>query len=305
MRLCAATADGVWIMQHEDPAGGSDRWQVRHTQLRGRSFLTIASSPHQRDVLFAGADGHGLFRSVNGGGSWRPMGRGLENPFVYSIACDVVNPRRLYLTTAPGALYRSLDGGETWEQLTVTAAQGGARPWRVTAHPMRADDLFLTGGDGALHRSDDGGETWSALHAPFSGVVALISRPDLLLVATHDGLFHSADGGANWAQSDARPARALSLLPNGLGAALLTAAGGSTSLSASHDFGRSWTDVSAWQPAHVAPDLRQVVVSPMMIFGIERNGKLLASLHNTLKAPVSWAPIIEDAPAVAEIIWSD
>ena len=88
MRLWAATADGVWTLEEHDAV-----WTVRHVQLQGRAFWAVAVSPHQADVIFAGADGHGLFRSVNGGGSWRPMSRGLESPYVHSLAFDAADRR--------------------------------------------------------------------------------------------------------------------------------------------------------------------------------------------------------------------
>jgi len=56
----------------------------------------------------------GLFRSTDAGESWKPAGKGLRN-----LAAVAVNPRRpseVYVATADGVIFRSPDGGTTWER---------------------------------------------------------------------------------------------------------------------------------------------------------------------------------------------
>lgn len=56
----------------------------------------------------------GLFKSVDGGASWKAVGKGLK-----SVAAVVVNPRRpeeVYAATADGVIFRSGDGGTTWDR---------------------------------------------------------------------------------------------------------------------------------------------------------------------------------------------
>ena len=54
----------------------------------------------------------GLFKSVDAGESWKPLGKGLKN-----LAAVAVNPKRpseVYVSTMDGAIFRSADGGATW-----------------------------------------------------------------------------------------------------------------------------------------------------------------------------------------------
>ena len=56
----------------------------------------------------------GLFKSTDAGASWKPVGKGLKN-----LAAVAVNPKRpneVYAATADGVIYRSPDGGATWER---------------------------------------------------------------------------------------------------------------------------------------------------------------------------------------------
>jgi len=56
----------------------------------------------------------GLFKSTDAGEAWKPMGEGLKN-----LASVTVNPRKLnevYAVTADGVIFKSSDGGTTWER---------------------------------------------------------------------------------------------------------------------------------------------------------------------------------------------
>jgi len=57
----------------------------------------------------------GLFKSTDAGESWKPLGQGLKN-----LAAVAVNPKRpaeVYAATADGIIFKSTDGGTTWERL--------------------------------------------------------------------------------------------------------------------------------------------------------------------------------------------
>ena len=92
------------------------------------------------------------------------MSRGLESPYVVSIAFDAADRRVIYATTVPAALYRSVDGGETWEPLaSLPATDVARRPPHVVTHPTRAGHLFVIDAAGALQSSRDGGQSWQDL----------------------------------------------------------------------------------------------------------------------------------------------
>jgi photosystem II stability/assembly factor-like uncharacterized protein len=73
----------------------------------------FAVNPADPKVMFA-ALRDGLFRSADGGESWKAVGKGLKN-----MAAVAVNPRRpdeVYAATADGVIFRSADGGMRWER---------------------------------------------------------------------------------------------------------------------------------------------------------------------------------------------
>ena len=297
MRLVAATADGVWTLQENDA-----QWAVRHAQLRGRAFLTVAVSPHQPDVIFAGADGHGIFRSVNGGGSWRPMSRGLESPYVVSIAFDAADRRVVYAaTTQPTALYRSLDGGETWEPLTnLPSAPATVRPLQVVADFGRAGCLFVIDAGGALQTSCDGGQSWPPGDAPGGIIHQVAAAHGVTLAAGDGGLFRRADDEDRWMLVHPQAACAVSAVAARSAVhcvGLLQAASASTALIGSHDGGRTWFPASGDAP----PDLRQVRLTPTLILGITDTGNLWLAPQTGLADRLDWSMLSDELPPVSAI----
>ena len=78
-----------------------------------RTVNGFAVHPTDPKVMFV-AMRDGLFKSTDAGESWKSMGKGLKN-----LAAVAVNPKRpseVYAATADGVIFRSTDGGTTWER---------------------------------------------------------------------------------------------------------------------------------------------------------------------------------------------
>ncbi|MGH7264219.1 MAG: WD40/YVTN/BNR-like repeat-containing protein [Candidatus Rokuibacteriota bacterium] len=78
-----------------------------------RTVNGFAVDPGNPQVMYT-ATRDGLFKSVNAGGRWASVGKGLKN-----LAAVAVHPRRpaeVYVATMNGVIYRSRDGGTTWQR---------------------------------------------------------------------------------------------------------------------------------------------------------------------------------------------
>lgn len=78
-----------------------------------RTVYGFAVSPADAKVMYA-ATRDGLFKSADAGETWEPVGKGLKN-----LAAVAVNPKRpneVYASSAEGVVFRSTDGGKTWER---------------------------------------------------------------------------------------------------------------------------------------------------------------------------------------------
>ncbi len=78
-----------------------------------RTVNGFAVSPEDPRVMYV-AMRDGLFKSTDAGETWKALGKGLKN-----LAAVAVNPRKpheVYASTADGVIFRSTDGGTTWER---------------------------------------------------------------------------------------------------------------------------------------------------------------------------------------------
>ncbi len=252
----AAASGGVWKSEDAGLTFNS-RWPDEMSQAIGA--LTIASD----GTLYVGTGetgpgggsmtygGTGLYRSVDGGATWRLAG--LPDPVrIARIAVDPINPNRVFAAVSgdlftPGGqrgVYRSNDAGERWERVLAgdTPTTGAAD---ISIDPQNPDRIFATlwdhhrapelrsysGVGSGVYRSADGGTTWerlaNGLPAPSAtlgriGLAVAASDPSrIYVIATQstagspsDGVFQgfyvSRDGGDSFIPPPADPTLAAS-----------------------------------------------------------------------------------------------
>ena len=155
----------------------------------------------------AGSYGRGLFRSLDGGVNWNPVGLDVE--YVRTVAFSDCQPGTVYVGIEPAELFRSRDLGVSWECLHIRRLPEAANwslPYSprsgalrtVALHPTNPRVIYGRVEQGGVIKSIDGGKAWSLDHEHVDKDVHWItmdrSRPDVLLAATGDGLFLRKDG---------------------------------------------------------------------------------------------------------------
>jgi hypothetical protein len=156
---------------------------------------------------------------------------------------------------AGDGVYRSPDGGQTWQTLTTsfTATEVEPAPSNPQILYAASGEGCASGAPGTLQRSSDGGKTWSTLPGgPFQLDIDP-ANPDKLLGLRCDGLYQSADGGTTWTKVPGATSGVQNhdprFLVRGVNARayiylLLVAEGGGTTLQRSTDSGVTWTTAS-------------------------------------------------------------
>ncbi|MFT5230603.1 MAG: photosystem II stability/assembly factor-like uncharacterized protein [Planctomycetota bacterium] len=156
-----------------------------------RHVPRIVVHPTDFNTVFAGVMGNiykptqerGVFKSTDGGTSWRKTLFVNENAGAVDLIMDPNNPRILYASTwnvrrTPyslssggdgSALWKSTDSGETWKEISTNKgfAEGTLGIIGVTVSPANSDRVWAiveNKDKGGVYRSDDGGETWSKIN---------------------------------------------------------------------------------------------------------------------------------------------
>ena len=89
------------------------------------------------------------------------MGSLPTNTLIRSVAVDPLNPQRVY-AAGPAGLFRSDDGGLTWEAAGESLA---GEPVAVTLDPASPQNVIAVTADGSIWRSTDSATAWQAVEA--------------------------------------------------------------------------------------------------------------------------------------------
>lgn len=202
--ICVGTiGTGLW----QSPDGGETwRFVYKGLWLESRVF-SLTVHPRDARVVYAGTD-DGIYRSEDRGTSFERLDSLLNGLPVWKVTFDPVDPNILFAGTRPAALFRSRDGGQHWQQLTVDLAAEcpDVRIPRVTSLVVDPSDHNLIWAgievDG-VHRSLDGGETWTRIDGglpipDIHDIVVSVAKPKTVVVAANREIFVSTDTGASW-----------------------------------------------------------------------------------------------------------
>jgi photosystem II stability/assembly factor-like uncharacterized protein len=223
---------------------GGVTWSPSSEGIRDPTLVVwFAVAPSDPDVVyvFSGA----LYRSADRGRSWLEVSLPVEDLFPFARAVDPFDPMTL-LVAGGLEVWRSTDGGETWERRSegLPDREFGFIP-TLAAVPGQRDAFFAVTDDG-LYRTRNGGGSWQLVNDdPFGAVspwTIAVDPVDPLRVyrASGQGIFASADGGTTFIPANAGlPGLAMHAVAAGGDAALVASPlfGG---VLASSDGGQTW-----------------------------------------------------------------
>ncbi len=230
-----ACAGGVW-----KTADAGITWRnISDGFFRTASVGAIAVAESDPNVIYAGmgeatirldvSHGDGVYRSTDGGQTWTHLG--LEDTrHIGKIRVHPTNPDVVYVAALGHAfgpnesrgVFRSVDGGQTWECILYKSENAGAidlvldprNPRILYASIWEARRSFWNfssgGPDSGIYKSIDGGDTWTELTGNpglpegIKGKIGIAASPAqagrvwAVVEAHKGGFFRSDDGGATW-----------------------------------------------------------------------------------------------------------
>lgn len=229
-----AATGGVWKSQD-----GGLSWQPVFDRQGTASIGAVTVHPANPDLVWVGTGegnprnsqgvGRGIWKSLDGGSSWTFMGLG-SSEHIHRVVVHPDDPDRAWVaalgpTWSPGGergIYRTDDGGRSWQRVLSTNEQSGAAD--LVIDPRNPDKLFaamwehrrwpwffVSGGEGSgLFVTRDGGDSWERLgpeeglpEGPLGRIGLAVYRRDprivyALVEAEESALLRSEDGGRSW-----------------------------------------------------------------------------------------------------------
>jgi photosystem II stability/assembly factor-like uncharacterized protein len=207
---------------------GGKNWEKVLYKDENTGGIDVAYDPHNPNILFAalwqarrtswsmtdGGPGSGLYRSADGGTTWKRLEEhGLpKGPYGRIGVAVAPNSDRIYALiearNPDGGLYRSDDGGETWDFVNPSHSLW-QRPWyymHIIADPRDENTVYVM--DVEAFKSTDGGHLFNKIKIPHGDNHGLWIDPrdTRRMIASNDGgVTVTLDGGKNWTRQDNQP----------------------------------------------------------------------------------------------------
>jgi photosystem II stability/assembly factor-like uncharacterized protein len=246
VRVLVGTRKGAFVLAAD---GKRDKWDVSGPHFGGWEIYHLKGSPADPNRLYAsqssGWFGQLIQRSNDGGKTWEPM----DNKFVYDgvpgthqwydgtphpwefkrvwhLEPSLTDPDMVYAGVEDAALFRTTDGGKSWEELPGLRGHGSGSRWQpgagglclhtILADPGESDRIFIAISAAGAFRTDDAGKTWRPINrglksegipSPEAEVGHCVhhmamhrSRPRVLFMQKHWDVMRSDDGGDSWTE---------------------------------------------------------------------------------------------------------
>ncbi|MEM6414605.1 MAG: glycosyl hydrolase [Pseudomonadota bacterium] len=243
--LCLFSAVSSQVLAETGNPSASDlygmmKWRNIGPARGGRS-IAAAGVTQDSNVYFFGATGGGLWKTTDGGTTWRPTGdRFFKSASVGAIAIDQTTPDTIYVGMGEGQLrsnvlqgdgiYKSTNGGRSWVHVglektrTITTIRINPKNPQIV-YATALGDPFMETPERGVYRSRNGGVTWEKIlfRSEKAGAIDLAmdpNNPDVLYATLWEvyrkpwklwsggpdsAIFKSTDGGDTWQNITDRP----------------------------------------------------------------------------------------------------
>jgi photosystem II stability/assembly factor-like uncharacterized protein len=244
VRVLVGTRKGAFILTAD---GKRSNWTISEPYFGGWEMYHLKASPANPNRLYA-SQGSGWFgqimqRSDDGGKSWEPIGKtfeyagvpgthqwydGTPHPWefkrVWHLEPSLTDPDTVYAGVEDAALFRTVDGGQTWHELPGLREHGSGSRWQpgagglclhtIVLDPSNPERMFIAISAAGAFRTDDGGKSWQPINQglrsphipdPAADVGHCVhriamhrSRPQTLFMQKHWDVMRTDYAGDSW-----------------------------------------------------------------------------------------------------------
>lgn len=318
MKLYLATKTGLVVVQQDE-----DAWRAGEVKLPDHEVTTVAS----RDGVILVGTTDGLYRSQDGGQTWRESNEGLTERHMRWLSFHPHEGGLALAGTEPAAIFISHDAGNRWEGRPEVAELRDRFGWWLPYSPESGcvrgfaaydDRLYAAVEVGGLLRSDDRGASWALapgsdgrpqfgspraglIHPDVHSIEVHRSSADRLYAPTGGGFYVSRDGGATWECQYVCYVRAAVVDPQDPQAIIIGPAENSSGrdgrIERTSDGGQTWELVAGKWDNHMVDRFYRI---DDQLFAVTSRGHLLAGGTDGRE----WERILAEVPGVLDIATS-
>jgi len=244
VRVLVGTHKGAFVLTSD---GKRKNWEVTGPQFGGLEIYHLKGSPVDPNRIFASQVGDWfgqvVHRSNDGGKTWEAVGNkflydgtpgthqwydGTAHPWefkrVWHFEPSLTDPDTVYAGVEDAALFRTTDGGQTWNEMAGLRTHPSGPGWAPGAGGMAVHTILLDSSNAqrmyiaisaaGVFRTDDGGQTWKPANRGLSSnfmpdptaevghcvhrIAMHPSRPSTLFMQKHWDVMRSDDKGESW-----------------------------------------------------------------------------------------------------------
>jgi photosystem II stability/assembly factor-like uncharacterized protein len=247
VRVLVGTKKGAFILTSD---GKRQKWNVSGPHFAGWEIYHVKGSPLNPDRIYAsqtsGWFGQVIQRTDDGGKTWEPVGNefkydaesapmtthqwydGTQHPWefkrVWHLEPSLTEAETVYAGVEDAAMFRSTDGGKSWQELSGLRGHGSGPMWApgaggmglhtVVQDPANPGRMYIAISAAGVFRTDDHGKTWRAMNKGLRSkyipdetaevgfcvhrIAMHPSRPNTLFMQLHWHVCRSDDAGETW-----------------------------------------------------------------------------------------------------------
>jgi photosystem II stability/assembly factor-like uncharacterized protein len=244
VRVLVGTRKGAFVCTSD---ATRKNWEISGPQFAGWEIYHLKGSPADPDRLYAsqssGWFGQMMQRSNDGGKTWEAVGNefkydgtpgthqwydGTQHPWefkrVWHLEPSKSDPDAVYAGVEDAALFRTADGGRTWQELAGLRGHESGPRWQpgaggmclhtIIVDPKNPDRIFIAISAAGAFRTDDGGKTWRPINRGLRSeyipdpnaevghcvhrIAMNAARPNVLFMQKHWDVMRSDDAGDSW-----------------------------------------------------------------------------------------------------------
>ncbi len=191
---------------------GGNSWEHKgYVEQIKKKTVTINSvnvrkmkfDPYNRQIIYLATNSDGLYKTTDGGESWKKTG--LQNMQITDLGIDAKNPNIIYVTSGQ-YLYKTSDAGENWTKIYTENKSSGIL-YNVAVDSFDGNKIYLTNNLGGMFKSYDAGNSWQQIYWFDNPVSSLEINPRdtrlIYAIIENKGIWYSQNGGDDWSELNA------------------------------------------------------------------------------------------------------